>query len=366
MAVEFTLAPLESKHTPLLNDLHKSTYGVAPKGGYYFRILQGNGPSYAAVNSDKELIGFIATKVKYPTSEIYVASLALEEDYKHKGIELELIRQVLKDARKFKAKEVTMHTRESNKDIIKAFKTLKFKVYSDGTYKDGENKCELVKQYKNKKSDFKLKDKPMKHKYAPHKKPEPKEGVFKIREVLLKDIWKVHALHNKTMIKQRENKYFNKLSEFDPCYFWVAVDSNDDLIGYAVARPQRISGLKEGPYTRLNFVSMAVEEKWRGVGIAQLLIDDLFTAAKKNKNIEYVYGHVRGSNTVALRLYGKMGFGLKRIGTYDDDDVAKVLLIRRFRFPSVKPYWLKYREYVKWFTVGFVAHEVVHSVRDYD
>jgi len=168
------------------------------------------------------------------------------------------------------------------------------------------------------------------------------------------------------MIKQRENKYFNRLAEFDPCYFWVAADSNDDLIGYAVARPQRIPGLKKGPYTRLNFVSMAVEENWRGLGIAQLLIDDLFTAAKKNKNIEYVYGHVRGSNTIALLLYQKMGFGLKRIGTYEDDDVAKVLLIRRFRFPSLRPYWLKYGEYVKWFTAGAVAHEVIHAVRDYD
>ena len=273
---------------------------------------------------------------------------------------------MLKDARKAKAQEVTMQTRESNKDIIKAFKSLKFKLHPDGTYKDGEKKVELVKKYKTKKSDFKLKKKSTKHTYTPYAKPKPKKGVFQIRKVLPKDIWKVHSLHNATMIKQRKNEYFRRLSEFDPCYFWVAVDSNDDLVGYAVARPQRIPGLKKGPYTRLNFVSMSVEEKWRELGIAQLLIDDLFAAAKKNKNIEYVYGHVRGSNTIALRLYWKMGFALKRIGTYDDDGVPKVLLIRRFRFPSLKPYWLKYGEVVKWFTAGVVAHEVVHAVRDYD
>jgi len=159
MTVEFTLAPLESKHIPLLNELHKTTYGAAPSGGYYFRMLQEGGPSYAAVNSDKEMIGFIATRVKHADSEIYVASLALEKDYKHKGIELGLIRQVLKDARRVKAKEVTMHTRKSNKDIITAFKSLKFKVYKEGTYKDGEKKVVLVKQYKNKKSNFKLKKK---------------------------------------------------------------------------------------------------------------------------------------------------------------------------------------------------------------
>ena len=143
----------------------------------------------------------------------------------------------------------------------------------------------------------------------------------------------------------------------------MAADSNDDMVGYAICRPERLKGLKKGPYTKLNFVSMAVKDGWRRLGISRGFIRHIFHAIEESPNIQYIYGHVRGTNTNAIALYRSVGFRLRRGGKYEDGD-NKMLLMKRYRLPAIYPYWLKYGDYIKWFTAGAIAHEAIHMVDD--
>ena len=162
---------------------------------------------------------------------------------------------------------------------------------------------------------------------------------------------------------KREISYFTNIMDKRDSIFLVALDSNSQVVGYIACRPERKKGFKTGPLTRLNFVSMAVDEKYRGWGIAKALIKDMIVEAKELPNMEMIYGHVRGKNRGARKLYRRMGFRHRKIGYYEDDGDSKYRLFKRIRLPSIKPYFKKYKNEIIWFGVGVTAHEVIHYVK---
>ena len=349
--------------------LHNSVLNSRATYRYYEDILRIiYNPFWIAYDkSNREIIGFIAAKVKKEASTVYVASIAVEKEIQGIGIEKSLLKRVLSSAKKLGAKYISMHCRKSSKKTRKILKKLDFIETDAGKYKDGEKKFLLTYTFED------IEEKPI---VIPHKKykkrkkvrakKKPIKGQFEIRESTYKDISQVLALHNEHMVRQREFSYFSYLNNKKNKLFYVAIDSNDDVAGYIACRPERKKGIKVGPNTRINFVSMTVGSEYRGWGIAKTLINKMFNEVSSRKNIEYIYGHVRGKNIAARNLYKKIGFRERRIGKYEDDGDSKYLIIKRFRIPAIMPYLIQYQDYIKWFSVGIIGHELIHLVRDYE
>ena len=362
------------KDVPLITRVHSQYYGKNPKYRYYEDLLYpSHNPFYVASDDKNQILGFISSRVHPKKSEIYITSyvpLYLEDDDPSLFDKLEqgLIGAVVKDALKLKVKKITMHSRKKKINTSRAFDMAGFTIEDAGTYKDGGEKLHIFKNLKgglDKISIPTYKKKTNLHKPKP--KPKPEKGVYNIRPAKSMDSWRVVVLHNKHMKKQRVGEYFSKLiTRFHRPVFFVATDSNDDVIGYAAARPERPPIVKSGKHTRLNFVSMAIDPKWRGLGIAQDLIMAMIDEVKIRPEIEHIYGHVRGKNKGARRLYAKMGFKETNIGNYKDDDDIKYLIKKRFRLPSIKPYWNEYKDYFMWFAIGIGTHEAIHTVRNYE
>ena len=122
----------------------------------------------------------------------------------------------------------------------------------------------------------------------------------------------------------------------------------------------------DGIKNRINFISMAVSERWRGQGIAKKLIQKLFDYANKNKNIEVIFGHVRGKNIGAINLYKSMGFKTKVIGYYEDTKELKYEIYKRIRLPDMKPFVRKHYPKAAYTAYFVLLHELLHKFRNYE
>ena len=347
--------------------MHNANFKTQQKPAYYSSLIaDASNPFWMVVNTQSgELLGYLATRINIQESMITIVAMA--ESEKITGTLPLLLENTIKDAKKIKARSIITHTRESSTDVRKALIEFGFKESESGKFKDGENKFKYVLNLKGG-SKFLLNPNIRKHgQKRTNTKPLPKpvEGEYKIRDAKSKDIGAVTNMHNAFLAKKREESYFRNKIDAKDGSFLVATDSNGSVAGYIACRPERKAGFK-GPYTRLNLVSIGVGKQYRGWGIAKGLISKIVERAKKFPNIEFIYGHVRGKNTSAIRLYKKMGFRLKKIGGYKDDKDDKYEFYLRLRLPSIKPYVVKYQDTIKWFTVGVLAHEAIHLVRNYE
>ena len=344
--------------------MHNDNFKTQQKKQYYSTLVSNaTNPFWLAVNVDNdELLGFIATRIDYQKSLINIVSITERKDVE--GVLSLLLRKVIKDAKVIKVAEINTQSRASSKELRNALTELGFTESKNGNFKDGEEKFQY--QLKMKKGKHYL-SKPYGKKRTNIKPlPTPKKGYYKIRDAKSSDVGEVTVMHNKFLAKKREESYFrNKLNAKDGA-FLVAIDSNGSVAGYIACRPERKAGFTKGPYTRLNLVSIGVGEEYRGWGIAKGLIAKIIERAKKFPTIEFIYGHVRGKNISARKLYKRMGFKLKKIGKYKDDKDDKYEFYLRLRLPSVKPYLVKYQQPIIWFAVGVMAHEAIHLVRNYE
>ena len=341
--------------------IHNSVFKTKQKVSYYQDILKdAQNPFWVAQDvDDGEILGYIACKIEYPKSKVYIASLA--EIPEVTGVTPPLVEKVLIQAKKMGAKEVYTHARKSSKEVRGVLTALGFEESVAGTFRDGETKYELIYPLKGGKPTI-SKDKGAKRTDI-RPLPLPKKDYFKIRTAEDKDINEVLVMHNEFLKKKRERSYFTaKLGSKG--VFLVAEDSNGTIIGYIVGRYERKAGLKTGPYQKMNLVSMGVDTEYRGWGIAKKLIKDFIHSVRKTPTIEYIYGHVRGENKAAIKLYKKTGFKLKKEGVYKDDDDIKYQFFMRLRYPSVKPYLKKYQTELTWVLIGMGLHEVYHFIRE--
>ena len=359
--VKFQLFEPVSKDMGEVLQIHNSVFKTQQRLYYYQEILRNpENPFWIAEDTDdSEILGYIACKVQYDKGMVYIASLAEQKDVV--GTLPPLIEKAVKQAKKLKAKAIYTHSRKSSTKTREALAYLGFEESVDGKFRDGETK------YKYELTFRAGKDKIVKNTKAKRKSikplPKPKDKFFKIRVAKNDDVNQVLVLHNEFLKKKRERTYFTtKLG--DRGIFLVAEDSNGTIAGYIVGRFERKAGLTKGKYQKINLVSMAVGKEYRGWGIAKALINKFITKAKEQPTVEYIYGHVRGKNESAIKLYKRMGFTLKKQGTYKDDDDIKYQFFMRLRYPSLKPYLTKYQTELKWILVGIGIHEALHLVRD--
>lgn len=346
-----------------ITKMHNDNLKTQQKTFYYTQILNTTqNPFFIAVDSEGKLLGYIAAKIEYYKSQVKIVALVTENE--NSQLMNKLLTKVIKASDKIGAKEIIITLRESSKTASKVLEDKKFTKTDDGKYNDGENKFKFVRKNQEGKN-FLVRN------YAGYRRetkplPKPKEGYFKIVKAKPSNMTQVKGMHNKNLKKQREITYFSKILNMKNSVFYVALDSNKTVVGYVCCRPERKQGFTEGAFTRLNLVSIGVDEKWRGLGIARRLINVVLEKATENPNIERVYGHVRGSNKSALGLYKKAGFNVKKEGIYKDDKDTKYEFYKRIRFPSLAPYFIKYKTPAMWFGFGLIAHEVVHAFRKYE
>jgi len=347
-----------------ITKLHNETFKTKQKKSYYNTLVnEANNPFWIVVDVENdELLGFIATRVDYQKSVMNIVSIAEVKDMQG-GMPL-LLKKVIKDAKIIQVSQIVSTCRESSVLVRDALKNAGFSETKAGTFKDGEEKYKYTLNMKKGKMYIRKEWNKKRTNLKPL--PPPKDRQFIIKDAKSSDIKQVTQMHNKFLKKQREESYFrNKLSAKDGA-FLVALDSNKQVAGYITCRPERRKGFTKGPYTKLNIVSIGVGESYRGWGIAKALLNKIIERAKKFPSIEIIYGHVRGKNKPAIRLYKKMGFKLKKVGVYADDKDTKYEFSLRLRYPSIKPYLSKYQEPIIWFAVGVMAHEVIHLVRNYE
>ena len=343
-------------------NLHNKMFKSQQNYQYYATFLnKKNHPLYIALSERDKILGFVAARPDWKASKMTMASLGVGS--RGKSIANALIKRVISDVKRGGFKTLTMTVRASSKDTIKYCKGLGFDAVIAGEYKDGEEKITLT--WTNPEGEDILKD-PYKQIFKIRKLPEkqPKKGVFKIRKATSKDISAILSMHNEFLQKKRDYSYFSSKINLQYGVFLVAEDSEGQVAGYIVCRPETKPTLDRKPRI-LNFISLGVGNQYRKWGIGQALVDGMIQEARKIPNIEYIYGHVRESNVGAIRLYKRTGFKLKTVGKYKDTEEIKYELFKRIRPPSLEPYWNKYKEPILWTGFGLTLHEIVHALRDY-
>tara|TARA_R110002020_G_scaffold122148_2_gene277412 strand:+ start:2663 stop:3760 length:1098 start_codon:yes stop_codon:yes gene_type:complete len=355
--------------SPVLREAHKVYYKRYPKKGYYEELIYiSHNPIFLVADDKNNLLGYVASRVTPSSSKVYIVSLAIFNE--SAKLVATLINNLISASIDLDAKRIEMHIRGNKKNIISIFEKLGFESKYAGNYKDGDEKILLYLNLPEGKDKLTLptykKTKGAKATPTPTPKKKPKKGYYEISRARESNLSQVVTIHNKNIVKKRTRSYFEKILKTKPSFFWVAVDSNGDTIGYLAARPERIEGVSKGKYTKLNFVSMAIEKNWRKLGVAKALINKMLYAVENIKSIEYIYGHVRGGNKGARKLYRKLGFRERQIGIYQDDDDIKYEIVKRYRLPSIMPYWGKYKDYIVWFAMGIVAHETFTLISDDD
>ncbi len=98
--------------------------------------------------------------------------------------------------------------------------------------------------------------------------------------------------------------------KFPISYPLVAVDGDDNVLGYVIARVTE---------PVLHIINIAVREDARGCGIGSALMKRAFEIAR-NEKLVALYLEVRVSNRRAISLYKKFEFGtIRRIKNYYSD-----------------------------------------------
>ena len=344
--------------------MHNANFKTKQDTKYYTALVNdANNPFWIVIDEkNSELLGFVATRIEFNKSIMNIVSITEKSNIT--GVLSILINKVIKDAKIIQVGTIITNSRESSTEVREALKGAGFIEKENGKFKDGEIKFQYTMQMKKGKRYItkgygkkRTNQKPL---------PPPKDGYYVIKDAKSIDISSVTTMHNKFLAKKREESYCRTKLNAKDGSFLVALDSNKQVAGYITCRPERKLGFTKGPYTRLNLVSIGVGEEYRGWGIATSLIDKIVERAKKFPNIEFIYGHVRGKNKSAIKLYKKLGFNLKKIGNYKDDKDDKYEFKLRLRYPSIKPYLTKYQEPILWVSVGIMAHEAIHLVRNYE
>jgi len=390
---EYEIKDAGESHLDSIKSIYKENFKSKPKDNYFKEFLNvKESPFLVAVDKYNEVIGYIACKINDSKTKLYVASISVISKYANDTIEKNLIKVVGDYTKSNKFKYIGTHIRGPNTKLRLIFVDNGFYEKLEGRFKNGDDKYLYMKEliYTTLPDDstkYKVTRKEpepfvwgyftaMKPKI---KLPEPKKGYFEIIDkIKYADISNITLLHNKYMGKERDNGYFYKIYRDSDNPLYVAKDSNGTIIAYLAARVQskpiyivekgkRIMTQKVGGIrNRINFISMAVTEEWRGLGIAKELIYELFKYANANKKIEVIFGHVRGDNKNAIKLYAKLGFKLTVVGYYEDTKELKYQIYKRIRLPDIKHFLKKHTPKAAYTAYFVLLHELLHSFRKYE
>ena len=132
---------------------------------------------------------------------------------------------------------------------------------------------------------------------------------MQIRLATLEDVERITEMHQSYIQSWHPQEYFERLIDVESPLVIVAV-KNHKLLGYTACRV-------EGEYTHLVSMGVCLVERTKGIGSGMTLA--MVEMAVK-RGLEGVYGHVRGSNTVAIAVYKKCGFTFTLVDEYEDGD----------------------------------------------
>lgn len=376
---------------PKIKKIYESIYVTKPKDEYFnYFLSMDKVPFLIAELEDKTVIGYLASRINVMADKVYIASIGVLSDYANKGVEGQMISIIGDYCKNQRVKYIGTHIRGNNTILRLQFKNKGFYEKLSGKFKNGDDKYLYMKQFvyfgTPASGNFKVTRKEPDNftwGYFQPAKPEKKlppvvKGVHTISaDVKYEDIPSITKLHNKFMGKNRGSDYFHKIYKNKKNPVFVVRDSNKTVIGFLAARLQTkpIYEIKDGKKVmtqksggvknRLNFVSMAVDDDWRGLGIAKKLILLLYQNANENKNVEAIFGHVRQNNVSAIGLYRKMGFKVRVVGYYEDTKEIKYEIYKRIRLPDIKPFLRKHSSKAAYTAYFVMLHELLHSVRDY-
>jgi ribosomal protein S18 acetylase RimI-like enzyme len=388
----FKIRDATKKDIKAISKIYKTIFMAEPKEGYFEYFFKMHEiPFLVAELDDKTVVGYQASRVNELRSKIYIASIGVLPEYAYTGIEGAMISIIGKYSKDNRMKFLGTHIRGSNTLLRLEFKNKGYYEKLVGKFKNNDEKYLYMKQYvyfgTPESGNFKvtrMEPVPLSWGYFSAAKPKVKlppieEGVYVIDEdVKYSDIPTITKLHNKYMGKNRESDYFHKIYTNKSNPMFVVRDSNKTVVGFLAARLQTkpiykvLEGKKvmsqrpRGVKNRLNFISMAVGDEWRGKGIAKELIGRLNKSAKKNKMVESIFGHVRQNNISAIGLYRKMGFKVKVIGYYEDTKELKYEIYKRIRLPDIKPFIKRHSSKAAYIAYFIMLHELIHSVRNYE
>lgn len=132
---------------------------------------------------------------------------------------------------------------------------------------------------------------------------------MKIRLATEQDIDRITEMHQSYIQSWHPREYFERLIEVDEPLVLVAVE-NSKIIGYTACR-------YELNYAHLVSMGVCPRERTKGVGSGMTLA---MIVLAKERGLETLYGHVRESNSSAVKLYRKSGFALEWVDEYEDGD----------------------------------------------
>ena len=392
--VKFKFKVRDAKKSDIktIKEIYEKLYISKPKEDYFnYFLSMKNVPFLVAELEDKTVVGYLASRINVMKDKVYIASIGVLPDYANSGVEGQMISIIGDFCKSQRVKYIGTHIRGTNTFLRLQFKNKGFYEKLDGKFKNNDDKYLYMKQYvyfgTPASGNFKVTRKePESFRWGyfqpakPEKKlPPPVEGVYTISgDVKYEDIPAITKMHNKFMGKNRGSDYFYKIYQSKSNPILVVRDSNKTVIGFLAARLQTkpIYQVKEGKKVmtqksggvknRLNFVSMAVDDNWRGQGIAKKLILALFDEANKNKKVEAIFGHVRQNNVSAIGLYRKMGFKVRVVGYYEDTKEIKYEIYKRIRLPDIKPFLRRHSDKAAYTAYFIMLHELLHSIRDYE
>ena len=330
----------------MIYEMHESKFPTPARARYYEELMKDKtAPFYVAVNDSGEVLGFITTRVEsrmirgLQANQMKIAVFAsnVGEDSEVDGLEIKrgLVEKVQNDFNTGGYEEIQAQVRKSSKESLKVLREAGFQCVPRGKYKDGETK--LICSY----TDFEV--------------PDLNDKTIKLEKMNYRHLNRVMALHNNNLKAQKEYAYFRKFMRNSGGVFVVATDARGRVAGYLAARRQYMNpDDEESPRTLLNFISMAVDEKYRGRGIAKSLVRELLRQSEES-DVQIIKGHVRESNIGARKLYKKFGFKEIPAGNYKDTGEIKYRLHYRVRHPPLLPIIKPYFRPVGLFALGFIV-----------
>ena len=131
----------------------------------------------------------------------------------------------------------------------------------------------------------------------------------KIRLATEEDIDRITEMHQSYIQSWHPREYFERLIAVEEPLVLVAEQAGR-VVGYTACRAE---------WESAHLVSMGVcpRERTKGVGSGMTLA---MVVLAKERGFSAVYGHVRGSNTAARRVYRKTGFHMDWVDEYEDGD----------------------------------------------
>jgi ribosomal-protein-alanine N-acetyltransferase len=147
-----------------------------------------------------------------------------------------------------------------------------------------------------------------------HSFSDRKSVAVRIRSFKISDLRRIMEIERRAFPDAWDESWFVYFFQTNPNGFMVAVDDNDQTIGYAIVGLET-EGEDAWLYTeesrippqRGHLLNIAVDEKCRGTGIGAMLLEAISQYVLE-RGVDELWLEVQTENTEAKRFYANKGF----------------------------------------------------------